>query len=86
MHANSFGDFGVRSQPGNEDLSIVDDAATICFGFEMQIPKPTNKKMSINEYYDSDSEPEVANPNTSIVYTSSAVEQLSDSLNNNALL
>ncbi len=82
VHANSFGDFGVRSQPGNEDLSIVDDAATICFGFEMQIPKPTNKKMSINEYYDSDSEPEVANPNTSIVYTSSAVEQLSDSLNN----
>ncbi len=81
IHANLFGEFGQRSTPGNEDLLISEDAATVCFGFEMQIPKPTNKKMSINEYYDVDSPPEVDSPNTSIVYTASAVEQLSDSLN-----
>ena len=81
INAAGFGDFGQRSTPGNEDNLILEDGSTICFGFEMKIPKPTNKKMSINDYYDTELNPQIDNPNTRVVYTESAVEQLSDSLN-----
>jgi len=68
---SGMGDFGSRSKVGQEDLAVLPDASTICFGFEMNVPK-IKKNSSNNPYGD---------PNQ-IYYTEQAVMALKDSLNN----
>ena len=60
------GDFGIRSKVGEEDTPILEDAATVCFGFEMNVPK-LNSKIALNPY---------GNPEQTI-YTQDAVNNLS---------
>ena len=72
VHFNNMGDFGIRSKPGteNKELTIKEDAATVCFGFEMNVPK-LNSKLAQNPY----GLPEQT------IYTQEAVNGLTDSLN-----
>ena len=75
VHFSEMGDFGNRSKVGQTDAAISPDAATICFGFEMNVPKLNKRQLSGNPYYSSN------NPDQ-IFYTEAAVNQLQDSLNN----
>ena len=68
---SGMGDFGNRSKVGQSDAEILPDASTICFGFEMNVPK-LNSKIALNPY---------GNPEQTI-YTQDAVNNLQDSLNN----
>ena len=67
---SGMGDFGNRSKVGQDDQVVFPDASTLCFGFEMNVPK-TKKNKSNNPYGD---------PNQ-IYYTEEAVLTLKDSLN-----
>ena len=67
---SGMGDFGNRSKVGQDDQVVLPDASTLCFGFEMNVPKMT-RNQSKNPYGD---------PNQ-IYYTEEAVMALKDSLN-----
>ena len=67
---SGMGDFGNRSKVGQDDQVVYPDASTLCFGFEMNVPK-TKKNKTNNPYGD---------PNQ-IYYTEEAVLTLKDSLN-----
>ena len=67
---SGMGDFGNRSKVGNEDQVVFSDASTLCFGFEMNIPK--RKQNNLNNPY--------GDPNQ-IYFTEEAVLTLTDSLN-----
>ncbi len=67
---SGMGDFGNRSKVGQDDQVVLPDASTLCFGFEMNVPK-MNRSQSKNPYGD---------PNQ-IYYTEEAVMALKDSLN-----
>ena len=75
VNFSEMGDFGNRSKVGQTDAVISPDAPTICFGFEMNVPKLNKRQLSGNPYYSSN------NPDQ-IFYTEEAVNQLQDSLNN----
>jgi len=75
VHFSDMGDFGNRSKVGQTDAAISPDASTICFGFEMNVPKLNKRRLSGNPYYSS------GDPNQ-IIYTEEAVNELLDSLNN----
>ena len=79
IHFNNMGDFGLRSKAGeeNKDLPVLEDAATVCFGFEMNVPRIQNKDVMIDNPYANQSN---ISPDKNIIYTSSAVEELKDSL------
>ena len=66
----SMGDFGNRSKVGQEDQTVLSNASTLCFGFEMNVPK-VKKNQYTNPYGD---------PNQTY-YTEEAVMALKDSLN-----
>ena len=67
---SGMGDFGNRSKVGQEDQTVLSNASTLCFGFEMNVPKM--KKNQYNNPY--------GDPNQ-IYYTEEAVMDLKDSLN-----
>jgi len=71
VNFSGMGDFGNRSKVGQSDAAILPDASTICFGFEMNVPK-INSDIARNPY----GSPE------QIIYTEEAVGALQDSLNN----
>jgi len=79
VHLSSFGDFGIRSVVGNGDLEILPDAATVCFGFEMNIPKATKQHIITNPYNRQSTL--LINDNEQVIYTQEAVDALTDSLN-----
>ena len=67
---SGMGDFGNRSKVGQDDQVVLPDASTLCFGFEMNVPKMRRNQFN-NPYGD---------PNQ-IYYTEEAVMALKDSLN-----
>jgi len=67
---SGMGDFGNRSKIGQEDQTVLSNASTLCFGFEMNVPKM--KKNQYNNPY--------GDPNQTY-YTEEAVMALKDSLN-----
>ena len=71
VNFSGMGDFGNRSKVGQSDAAALPDASTICFGFEMNVPKLSNRNRT-NPYGDPDQ----------IYYTEEAVETLRDSLSN----
>ena len=79
VHFSNMGDFGMRSKIGNDDEAILSDAATLCFGFEMNVPKRAPKITSqiVNPYIDG----AVNQDLNEALYTHQAVTQLIDSLN-----
>ena len=79
VHLSSFGDFGIRSIVGNGDMAILPDAATICFGFEMNVPKTTKQHIITNPYNRHSTL--LINDNEQVIYTQEAVDALTDSLN-----
>ena len=70
VNFSGMGDFGNRSKVGQSDVTVLPDASTICFGFEMNVPKLSSRKTT-NPY---------GNPDQ-VYYTEDAVESLRDSLN-----
>ena len=46
---SGMGDFGNRSKVGQEDQTVLSNASTLCFGFEMNVPKM--KKNQYNNPY-----------------------------------
>ena len=80
VHLSSFGDFGIRSGVGNGDVEIAPDAATVCFGFEMNVPKATKQHIITNPYNPHSTL--LINDNEQVIYTQEAVNALTDSLNN----
>ncbi len=79
VHFSDMGDFGMRSKIGNDNEFILSDAATLCFGFEMNVPKRAPKITSkvVNPYLDSNTNQDL----NEALYTHQAVTQLMDSLN-----
>ena len=80
VHFSNMGDFGMRSKIGNYDESILSDAATLCFGFEMHVPQKAPKITSkvVNPYTDDGN---LSGDMSDALYTQEAVTQLIDSLN-----
>ena len=70
VNFSGMGDLGNRSKVGQSDVSVLPDASTICFGFEMNVPKLSKRNIT-NPY---------GNPDM-VYYTEDAVESLRDSLN-----
>ena len=93
VHFSNMGDFGLRSKIGQYDEPILADAATLCWGLEMNIPqKNSNAKIHsvLNPYSTNtnNSNKNISSSNISSygeeggsLYTESAVNQLLDSLN-----
>jgi len=82
VHFSNMGDFGMRSKIGNYDEEILSDAATLCLGFQMNVPKKPSKiasKIVNNPYSDNSSTHSGADGGA--LYTQEAVNQLIDSLN-----
>ena len=71
VNFSGMGDLGNRSKVGQADAAVLPDASTICFGFEMNVPK-LSKRNTTNPYGSPDQ----------IYYTEDAVKALEDSLNN----
>ena len=71
VNFSGMGDFGNRSKVGQADVAVLSHASTICFGFEMNVPK-LSRKNTTNPY---------GNPDM-VYYTEDAVVSLRDSLNN----
>tara|TARA_Y100001968_G_C19436808_1_gene760173 strand:- start:598 stop:2043 length:1446 start_codon:yes stop_codon:yes gene_type:complete len=82
INVSSFGDFGIRSKVGYETITILDDAPTISMGFEMNIPRLNKKNIMINPYASKAATNALleASADQQVLYTSDAVNQLSDSL------
>ncbi len=70
VNFSGMGDLGNRSKVGQSEAYVLPDASTICFGFEMNVPKLSKRNIT-NPY---------GNPDM-VYYTEDAVESLRDSLN-----
>ena len=83
INVSSFGDFGIRSKVGYDTITILDNAPTISMGFEMNIPRLNKKNIMINPYASKVATSALleASSDQQVLYTSGAVDQLSDSLN-----
>ena len=86
VHFSDMGDFGLRSKIGNYDEAILADAATLCWGLQMNIPKKHSKAKihtALNPYSTNNSSGNALlyEEEEGVLYTESAVNQLLDSLN-----
>ena len=79
VHVSEMGNFGIRSKVGESDVDVSPDAPTICFGFEMNVPKTAKKHIITNPYTKQSTL--LIDDNQQVIYTQEAVDALTDSLN-----